>query len=187
MSVSDTTENANFDDPRVPLQRAVKKGATALGIFTIISLAVWGGAQGVAGLWGVLVGAALGGGLELALHTHYRVIADVKGAVVDGTGAVVARRADTAAPRRQHRADPRPRRPARSHGRLFLLSVASRGPLRGRRFTSTAGVSEQDRLAISQPESGLHGIIQKPMPEIVEPDLSDQGREFDGRVGRRHA
>ena len=27
-------------------------------------------------------GAALGGGLELALHTHYRVIADVKGAVV---------------------------------------------------------------------------------------------------------
>jgi len=59
MSVSDTTENVNFDDPRVPLQRAVKKGATALGIFTIISLAVWGGAQGVAGLWGVIVGAAL--------------------------------------------------------------------------------------------------------------------------------
>ncbi|MDK4276473.1 hypothetical protein QPX37_09875 [Corynebacterium accolens] len=65
MSVSDTTENANFDDPRVPLQRAVKKGATALGIFTIISLAVWGGAQGVAGLWGVIVGAALGGGFVL--------------------------------------------------------------------------------------------------------------------------
>lgn len=65
MSVSDTTENANFDDPRLPLQRAVKKGATALSIFTIISLAVWGGAQGVAGLWGVIVGAALGGGFVL--------------------------------------------------------------------------------------------------------------------------
>ncbi|WP_284796329.1 hypothetical protein QP896_005040 [Corynebacterium rhinophilum] len=65
MSVSDTTENPNFDDPRLPLQRAVKKGATALGFFTIISLAVWGGAQGVAGLWGVLVGAALGGGFVL--------------------------------------------------------------------------------------------------------------------------
>ena len=63
--MSDTTENANFDDPRVPLQRAVKKGATALGIFTITSLAVWGGAQGVAGLWGVIVGAALGGGFVL--------------------------------------------------------------------------------------------------------------------------
>ena len=65
MSVSDTTETPNFDDPRLPLQRAVKKGSTALGIFTIISLAVWGGAQGVAGLWGVLVGAALGGGFVL--------------------------------------------------------------------------------------------------------------------------
>ena len=63
--MSDTTENANFDDPRVPLQRAVKKGATALGIFTIVALAVWGGAQGVAGLWGVIVGAALGGGFVL--------------------------------------------------------------------------------------------------------------------------
>ena len=47
------------------MQRAVKLGGLALLVITVVSLAVWGGISGLPGSWGVLVGAALGGGFVL--------------------------------------------------------------------------------------------------------------------------
>ncbi|MCG7460019.1 hypothetical protein [Corynebacterium tuberculostearicum] len=47
------------------MQRAVKLGGLALLVITVVSLAVWGGIRGLPGIWGVLVGAAIGGGFVL--------------------------------------------------------------------------------------------------------------------------
>ncbi|MDV2427954.1 hypothetical protein RAE06_03475 [Corynebacterium tuberculostearicum] len=47
------------------MQRAVKLGGLALLFITVVSLAVWGGISGLPGIWGVLVGAAIGGGFVL--------------------------------------------------------------------------------------------------------------------------
>ena len=47
------------------MQRAVKLGGLALLVITVVSLAVWGGISGLPGIWGVLVGAAIGGGFVL--------------------------------------------------------------------------------------------------------------------------
>lgn len=55
----------DYDDHRRPLQRAVKFGWWALLTITIVSLAMWGGARGLPGIWGVLIGAAIGGGFVL--------------------------------------------------------------------------------------------------------------------------
>ena len=55
----------NFDNPRVPLQRALRFGSIALAIITVVSLAIWGGVRGLPGIWGVLIGAAIGGGFVL--------------------------------------------------------------------------------------------------------------------------
>lgn len=56
---------SDFDDPRRPLLRALKFGAVALLVVTIASLVVWGAVADLAGLWGVLIGAAIGGGFVL--------------------------------------------------------------------------------------------------------------------------
>ena len=53
---------SEFDDPRRPLLRAVRFGSIALVALTIISLAVWGATRELPGIWGVLIGAAIGGG-----------------------------------------------------------------------------------------------------------------------------
>lgn len=55
----------DFDDPVLPLKRALRFGSIALVAITIISLAVWGGMRGIPGIWGVLVGAGIGGGFVL--------------------------------------------------------------------------------------------------------------------------
>lgn len=55
----------DFDDPVLPLKRALRFGSIALVAITIISLAVWGGMRGMPGIWGVLVGAGIGGGFVL--------------------------------------------------------------------------------------------------------------------------
>ncbi|WP_239659086.1 hypothetical protein [Corynebacterium aurimucosum] len=47
------------------MHRAVKLGGLALLAITVVSLAVWGGIRGLPGIWGVLVGAAIGGGFVL--------------------------------------------------------------------------------------------------------------------------
>lgn len=61
----DTGSESEFDDPRRPLTRAVRLGAIALVVITIASLAIWGGIAGLPGIWGVLIGAAIGGGFVL--------------------------------------------------------------------------------------------------------------------------
>lgn len=55
----------DFDDPVLPLKRALRFGSIALVAITIISLAVWGCMRGMPGIWGVLVGAGIGGGFVL--------------------------------------------------------------------------------------------------------------------------
>lgn len=55
----------DFDDPVLPLKRALRFGLIALVAITIISLAVWGGMRGMPGICGVLVGAGIGGGFVL--------------------------------------------------------------------------------------------------------------------------
>lgn len=61
----DTGSESEFDDPRRPLTRAVRLGAIALVVITTASLAIWGGIAGLPGIWGVLIGAAIGGGFVL--------------------------------------------------------------------------------------------------------------------------
>lgn len=56
---------SKYDDPRIPLMAAARAGLIALGILTAISLAVWGGKEGMPGVWGVLLGAGIGGGFVL--------------------------------------------------------------------------------------------------------------------------
>ncbi|WP_257182889.1 hypothetical protein [Corynebacterium cystitidis] len=46
--------------------RALRLGSWTLVILTIVSLAVWGGLRELPGIWGVLIGAAIGGGFVLA-------------------------------------------------------------------------------------------------------------------------
>ncbi|MBC3186200.1 hypothetical protein H7347_06375 [Corynebacterium sp. zg-331] len=55
----------DFDDPRRPLLRALRLGSGALAAITVVSLVVWGWVAGLPGVWGVLVGAAVGGGFVL--------------------------------------------------------------------------------------------------------------------------
>ena len=57
--------DTDFEDQRRPLVRAVKFGALALAALTVISLVVWGLVGGAPGLWGVVIGAAIGGGFVL--------------------------------------------------------------------------------------------------------------------------
>lgn len=57
--------DTDLEDQRRPLVRAVKFGALALAALTVISLVVWGLVGGAPGLWGVVIGAAIGGGFVL--------------------------------------------------------------------------------------------------------------------------
>lgn len=61
----DGASTSSFDDPRVPLQRALRLGSIALAIIAVLSLAIWGGVRGLPGIWGVVIGAAIGGGFVL--------------------------------------------------------------------------------------------------------------------------
>ena len=66
MTDSTTSEELSpYDDHRRPLKRALRLGAIGLVVVTIASLAIWGGVRGFPGIWGVLVGAAIGGGFVL--------------------------------------------------------------------------------------------------------------------------
>ena len=60
------SDDGDVADHRRPLLRAAKLVAVAVLVITIISLALWGNARGPEGLWGVLIGAAIGGGFILA-------------------------------------------------------------------------------------------------------------------------
>lgn len=56
---------SKYDDPRIPLLAAARSGAIALAVLTVGSLLVWGGKDGMPGVWGVLLGAGIGGGFVL--------------------------------------------------------------------------------------------------------------------------
>lgn len=64
-STGGDTEDSVYDDPRRPLLRALKFGSVALLVVTIISLVAWGAAADLPGIWGVLIGAGIGGGFVL--------------------------------------------------------------------------------------------------------------------------
>ncbi|AGS34622.1 hypothetical protein B841_05745 [Corynebacterium maris DSM 45190] len=77
---------SKYDDHRRPLLRALKYGTIGLVIVTVISLAAWGGAQGLPGIWGVLIGAAVGGGYVLLTALSILVTANTS---TGATGAIV--------------------------------------------------------------------------------------------------
>ena len=56
---------SKYDDPRRPLVRAMKMGSLALVIATVLSLLPWWLIRDLPGVWGVLLGAAIGGGFVL--------------------------------------------------------------------------------------------------------------------------
>ncbi|WP_293952157.1 hypothetical protein [uncultured Corynebacterium sp.] len=84
--ISAPPELSEFDDHRRPLQRAVKLGTVALVVLTIISLAVWGGLRDLPGIWGVLIGAALGGGFVILTALSVLITSNTDAAT---TGAIV--------------------------------------------------------------------------------------------------
>ena len=79
----------DYDDHRRPLVRALRLGSSALLVVTIVSLMSWGGYQGLPGLWGVLIGAAIAGGFLLVTVASVLLTASTTptttGAVVLGT------------------------------------------------------------------------------------------------------
>ena len=64
----------DYDDHRRPLVRALRLGSSALLVVTIVSLMSWGGYQGLPGIWGVLIGAAIAGGFLLVTVASVKVI-----------------------------------------------------------------------------------------------------------------
>ena len=81
-----TAPTSKYDDPRIPLLAAARSGLIALGVLTVISLLVWGGKDGMPGVWGVVLGAAIGGGFVLLTVVSVLVTARSTPAM---TGAVV--------------------------------------------------------------------------------------------------
>ena len=79
----------DYDDHRRPLVRALRLGSSALLVVTIVSLMSWGGYQGLPGIWGVLIGAAIAGGFLLVTVASVLLTAPTTptttGAVVLGT------------------------------------------------------------------------------------------------------
>ena len=63
---ADLINNEDFDDHRRPLERALKFGGWAALIITLVSLIAWGALRDLPGIWGVLLGGAIGGGFVLA-------------------------------------------------------------------------------------------------------------------------
>lgn len=79
-------EISEYDDHRRPLQRAVKFGTIALIVLTLISLAIWGSMRGMPGVWGVVIGAAVGGGFVILTALSVLFTANSNAST---TGAVV--------------------------------------------------------------------------------------------------
>lgn len=60
-----STQPSKYDDHRLPLQKALKGGSLAIVAITVVSLIAWGAAKGMPGVWGVVIGALIGGGFVL--------------------------------------------------------------------------------------------------------------------------
>lgn len=83
---STTDSVSKFDDARAPLLAALRAGTIALIGMTVLSLLVWGGKYGMPGIWGVLLGAGIGG--AFVLLTVITVLATARTSPTT-TGAVV--------------------------------------------------------------------------------------------------
>ncbi|MFI5504225.1 hypothetical membrane protein [Corynebacterium kutscheri] len=83
---STSTQDTDFTDHRRPLVRALRIGARSLLVFTILSLMGWGAVSGLSGIWGVLIGAAIGGGFVLLTALSVLIAADTSAAT---TGIIV--------------------------------------------------------------------------------------------------
>ncbi|GAB3696828.1 hypothetical protein [Corynebacterium nasicanis] len=81
-----TPEASVYDDPRRPLLRAVRFGTIALALITLVSLIAWGSLRDLPGIWGVLIGAAIGGGFVLLTAASVLLTSSTNPAT---TGAVV--------------------------------------------------------------------------------------------------
>ncbi|WJZ02371.1 hypothetical protein [Corynebacterium freiburgense] len=77
---------SEYDDPRRPLLRALRFGTYALVVISVVSLALWGWIADLAGVWGVLIGAAIGGGFMLLTVLSVLVTSNTSATT---TGAVV--------------------------------------------------------------------------------------------------
>lgn len=77
---------SEYDDHKRPLKRALKFGWFGLILVTVISLAIWGSMRDLPGIWGVLLGGAVGGGFLLLTVLSVLATADTS---VSTTGAVV--------------------------------------------------------------------------------------------------
>ncbi|WP_235831509.1 hypothetical protein [Gordonia zhaorongruii] len=53
------------DDPNAPLKAGLRYGSWGLLVLVVVGLLVWWPFKGTPGLWGVLIGAAVGGGFVL--------------------------------------------------------------------------------------------------------------------------
>lgn len=78
--------DSKYDDQRQPLLRALRLGSYALLGATIVLLAVWGGMRELPGIWGVLMGAAIGGGFVLLTVVSVLATSNTSAST---TGAVV--------------------------------------------------------------------------------------------------
>lgn len=83
---ADKPAQSEFDDHRRPLLRALKFGSVALIIISLMSLAIWGWLRDLPGIWGVLIGAAIGGGFVLLTALSVLMTSNTSAST---TGAVV--------------------------------------------------------------------------------------------------
>lgn len=83
---SESQPISKYDDQRRPLIRGLKFGLIGLVAVTVLSLIGWGWAQGMPGIWGVLMGAAIGGGYVLLTALSVLITANTS---TGFTGAVV--------------------------------------------------------------------------------------------------
>lgn len=60
------SEDGDIADHRRPLLRAARLGGIGIAVLTVVSLALWGATRDIEGIWGVLIGAVIGGGFVLA-------------------------------------------------------------------------------------------------------------------------
>lgn len=71
-----TSEISAYDDHTRPISRALTYGVRALVVITVLSLMGWGWQRDLPGIWGVLLGAAVGGSFVLLTALSVRLTAN---------------------------------------------------------------------------------------------------------------
>ena len=80
----DLPETTDETDSAAPLRAGLKYGLRGLGVLLVVGLLVWWPWKGTPGLWGVLVGAAIGGGFILITVIAILLTAKASPSVVMG-------------------------------------------------------------------------------------------------------